>query len=83
MLEVKIAARQELEDNTAEELEEQHGCCTCHPAASAVDGTETTKVTSLISVRQELIHSRESELTFWILIAGDISGAKLHKVVQS
>lgn len=41
----KTAARQELEDNTAEGLEGQHDCCSCHPAASTVDGTETSNAT--------------------------------------
>lgn len=47
----KTAARQEPEDDTAEGQGGQHGCCLCHPAASAVGGTET-----LNSVRLSMIH---------------------------
>lgn len=90
----KTATRQEWEDDTAEGLGGQHGCCLCHPAASAVDGTEmsnsvrTRKIHLSYLLPQEKTkartdHSREPEHNFWILITCDVFEAKLHEVVQS
>lgn len=90
----KTAARQKLEDDTAEGLGGRHGCGFCHPAVSAVDGTETSnsirpRMTHLSYLPQEKTkagaHSfqREPEHNFWILITYDISEAKFHKVVPS
>lgn len=79
----KTAARQGLEDDTAEGQGGQHGCCLCHPAASAVDGTEMSDKVRLHRIHLSCLPhektkartdslQREPKHSVWILITSDV-----------